>query len=236
MVFPLHKAALHVCLLPPTWAGVQGLGWGRFPCHGHKFSTSSFPLYPLLILSRPHPFSPSCDFSEYLIPVLFLCPHHSLPPVYSSSNFIPPALAPSFSLCCRCQQGPQRCNTGSTCSMLHMLGVTIPIEAGTDLGLKFRWAGFHLEVSQASLPQSHWYPHVCYATTSKGVRISTEALVPWAGIWYCEDTFNLSPHLICFWRAQYFSEGTVSALTRLNIALFVPCVSWAWSRIIYWED
>lgn len=79
-------------------------------------------------------------------------------------------------------------------------------------------------------------PLVLTHVLRKGVRISTEALVPWAGIWCCEDTFNLSPHLICFWRAQYFSEGTVSALTRLNIALFVPCISWAWSRIIYWED
>lgn len=176
MVFPLYKAALHVCLLPPTWAGRQGLGWRRFPCHEHKSSTSSFPLHPLLILSRSHPFSPSCHFSELLTPVLVMCPHHSLPPrlFIPAQILFPLHLYLNFHSAAGVSKDP-RDATQTSCSTFWESPL---IETGTDFGLKLRWAGFHLDVSQASLPQSHRYPYMCYATTSKGVRINTEALVP----------------------------------------------------------
>lgn len=135
----------------PHQAGTEGLGWRRFPCNGHKSSTSSLTstahssspdLIYLVLVAASQTRSSSSNHLSTPSPVSLT--------VYSSLDFASAALMPYFPRCCGCQQQSRGCKTGF---MPHVLGVTSLIETGTDLGLKLSWAGFDLGVSQASLPQ-----------------------------------------------------------------------------------
>lgn len=187
MVLPLKKAALQVCILPPTSS------WDmRFGLKG----VSMIWAQVLHLISAPLPLPPE------LISLVLAA---SSPTPFSSPN---PLSTSSPPLDCLFQL---RLCFSSTCALFSTLPKVSAGIPGMHTGFLVSHTGshqFNRDKNRAWLKaqMSRFQPRCFSGNPTRVPSVAAEmppkyqwgceALVPWRGIWCYEDTFNLSSHLI----------------------------------------